>query len=96
MLLDPGVCRLEFGDLVLEVLEGTLDIGVGEDLQRLSEVVGQSEVINDVSAELVRLGPIHPCDCLQQGVVGEFAVQVHDLTDGGIKPRQEHVFDDQD
>ena len=27
VLLDPGVCRLEFGDLVLEVLQGTLDIG---------------------------------------------------------------------
>ena len=96
MLFDPGVCRLEFGDLVLEVLQRTLDIGVGEDLQRFSEVVGQSEVINDVPAELVRLGAIHPGDCLQQGVVGEFAVQVHDLTDGGIKPSQEHVFDDQD
>ena len=96
MLLDPGVCRLEFGDLVLEVLLCILDIGVGENLQRLSEVVSQSEVINDVSAELVRFGPIHPGDCLQQGVVGEFAVQVHDLTDGGIKPSQEHVFDDQD
>jgi hypothetical protein len=27
VLLDSGVCWLEFGDLVLEVLEGTLDIG---------------------------------------------------------------------
>ena len=96
MLLDPGVCCLKFRNLVLQVPEGTFDIGGRENLEGISEVVGQTEVINDVPAELVCLGPIHPCDCLQQGVVGQFAVQVHDLSNGGIKPREQHVLDDQD
>ena len=74
MLLDPGVCCLKFRDLVFEVLEGTFDIGGGENLEGISEVVGQTVVINDVPTELIGGGPIHPCNRLQQGVVGQFAV----------------------
>ena len=85
-LFESGVCLLKLEDTVLEALQQSLDIGIGENIHRLSEASSSFEIINDASAELVRLDRIHPGDYLQKGVLGEFASQVHDPTDGGPNP----------
>ena len=44
---------------------------------------------------LVGRGAVHAGDGLQQGVIGEFAIEIHHLADRGIKAGEEHVCHDQ-
>jgi hypothetical protein len=59
-------------------------------------VVGQSDVVHDVTTGLPLGDPVDSCDGLQQIVVFHLLVDVHHLLDGRIEAGQEHVAHDQE
>jgi hypothetical protein len=65
--------------------------------QRLVEVAEHSPEIADAALLLhLVVGPVHPCDGLQERVILQPLVQIHRLHNRGIKPREQHVAHNDD
>ena len=60
-------------------------------------MVRNTNIVHQVAALLIcSAGAVHPCDCLQEIVVCQLLVQVHDLLDRSVKSCQQHGGNDKD
>ncbi len=95
----PLVALFQYRQLaenVLQPLLNVLRVLVGVDRQRLGQVIRQADVVDDEAALFAFRHAIHPRDGLQQVVLLEFLVDVHDLLDRRVETGQQHVADDQE
>ncbi|MNF79788.1 hypothetical protein D3C85_1304820 [compost metagenome] len=80
-----------FGQLVLQLLDvaNNLFDALVIELQRSGHIIKYAKVIHDQAMSLLlRVGPVHPTDRLQQSVVTQRLVQVHCLQDRCIEAGQ--------
>ena len=84
----PG---LQARQLVALGVHGALDVARCEDCQRLLQRLGNAPVVHDQAVGFLVGRAVHPRDGLQQGVLLQRRVQVHDLLDRRIEPGQQHV-----
>ena len=99
VLQQPLVALFQNRQLAENVLQALLDVlrvFLGVDRQRLGQVVGQADVIDDEPALLALRHAVHPRDGLEQVVLLQLLVDVHDLLDRRIEAGQQHVADDQE
>ena len=83
-IAEPLEWKRHFAQFVLVVVQG------------LIELLEDPEVVDDDAEFLqVVVRPVHPGNGLEQGVIAEPLVQVHDLEDGSIKSGEQHIADDE-
>ncbi len=90
------VARLEARQLVGLGRHRALHVGRREDGQRLLERLGDAPVVDDQAVRLAVGRAVHARDRLEQRVLLQRRVQVHDLLDGRVEAGEQHVADDQD
>ena len=90
------VPALEPRQLVHDRLQRPLDVGGGEDRQGVVQLGGDAPVVDHQSVVLVVGAAVHAGDRLEEAVLPQRRVEVHDLLDRGVEAGEQHVADDQD
>lgn len=99
MLEQPAIAFFENGQFRGQILQPGLKVRkvlAGVDFQRVGEVVGEANVVDDKPALFALRHPVHAGDSLEQVVLFQSLVDVHDLLDRGIEARQKHVAHDEE
>ena len=91
-----GVPALQPRQLVHARGERPLDLRGREDVERLLQLGGHAPVVDDQAVGLLLpVRAVHAGDGLQQGVLLEGRVEIHDLLDRRVEPGEQHVAHDQ-
>ena len=91
------MAALKPGELVHVRGERSLDVGRREHRERFGQLHGHAPVVHDEAVGLlVAGGAVHPGDGLEQRVLPERRVEIHDLLDRRVETGEQHVADDED
>ena len=91
-----GVPALQPRQLVDARGQRPLDLRGREDVERLLQLGGHAPVVDDQAVGLlVPVRAVHAGDGLQQGVLLERRVEIHDLLDRRVEAGEQHVAHDQ-
>ena len=98
MLQQALIALFQYGHLGEDVFQALLNIGqvlFRVDRQRLCQVISETDVIHDKAAMLVPGYTVNARDSLQQVVLLQPLVDIHDLLDRCIEAREQHVTHDE-